>query len=120
MFAASLKTGTTTEYSSGSALVDMAAQGARRTRARRGKRRSHPPVFDFRADPGNDFVEHLAQRGARLVPEDALGLAYVRDATLHVVRVRRIGRVLERLGRAVDLLPDRLRQVEDIGRHRCG
>src|SRR5262249_603020 len=49
------------------------------------------PVLHLLPDPGDDRVEHLAQRRRRPEAEQAGRLAHIRNALLHVIRVRRVG-----------------------------
>src|SRR5439155_9522350 len=78
--------------------------------------RSDAIVGHRRRDPRNHLVEHVAQRGGRLEPEDPLRLLGRRYPLLHVVLERRVGDVPERHVKSLELAPDRLRELEHARR----
>src|SRR5580658_8575167 len=63
---------------------------------------------DRRVDPGDDLVEHLIQRRARLEAEDALRLLGIGNAPLDVVLERIVVHQREGDVIALDLAPDDL------------
>src|SRR5260370_15458478 len=81
--------------------------------------RSDSSNHDLLADPGNDFIEHLVEVGARLEPEDRPGLANIRAAKLHVILVGRVVDDLEWPVGPVDLAPDPVGELDD-GRRLVG
>src|ERR1022692_2590729 len=52
---------------------------------------SQPSLADSLLDPRDDLIEHLAERGGRLVAEHPAGLRDVRNPSLHVVLVGFVG-----------------------------
>ena len=70
-----------------------------------------PSDLDLPADPWDDLVQRLRQRRRRLEPEHPACLLDGRDALLHVVRVRLVRDVPQRLV-PLDLAPDQLGQLQ--------
>src|SRR5580658_5486832 len=81
---------------------------------------SHLAYFHLLRDPWDNLVQNVGERGGCLEPQQIPRLANRRCSLLDIVLVSGIADVAEWLARAVDFLPNHLRQFQNSRAYRRG